>query len=85
MDQGWADELSPQNEGFWDSSVSLTNLNDFSSYETNIACLSAVTISSEAKHSPNADWFVVWTARVKRGTVMLPICQAATNGVPWLK
>jgi hypothetical protein len=38
--------------------------------ETNIACLSARTISSEAYHHPKADfvWEVVWTVRVKRST-----------------
>src|SRR5262245_24602421 len=63
-------------------SIEHTNLNDFSSHETKIACPSAVTIRSEAYESPNAD-LAVWTAievgRVKRSTCYLLLTLEGAN------
>ena len=59
-----------------------THLNDLSSHEANIACLSTVTISSAAYKSPDAD-LAVWTAsevgRVKRSTCYLLLTLVGAN------
>src|SRR5215475_3150088 len=59
-----------------------TNPNGFSSYETNIACPSAVTISSFAYNRPNADqagWTVSKKSRVKNSTGDLLLTLAGAN------
>jgi len=63
-----------------------TNPNGFSSYETNIACPSAVTINSFAYNRPNADqagWTVSNKSRVKNptGDLLLTLAGAHSSCV----